>query len=457
MGKDEGMLGEARLKERIEYALSTSQADQTEVVVIRENEQLTRFANSYIHQNVSKDDLEIRVRAVLDKKIGVASTNDLSDLALRGVVESANTAASYQQRNPDFLSLPWPRPIPRIDGYVERTATCTPRKRAEAVKAICVPAKEKNLIASGALATREYEYAVGNSLGVFAYYPTTLADLRTVIMSDTGSGYAAAVSLDVDAIDAAAVGREAIDKALRSRNPVDIPPGDYTVILEEYAVGTLMPYLAYIGFGAQAFQEHQSFMYGKLGQKVTGENVTIWDDGLDPRNLPTPFDFEGVPKQRVDLITKGVVGGPVYDTYTAGKEPARVSTGHALPAPNDFGPFPWNVAMETGQATKEEMVASTRKGLWVTRMHYVRPVHPLKTVVTGMTRDGTFLIENGEIVAPVKNLRFTQSILEAFGEAEAISREAVLTREAFLEYFIGGMRVPALKLRKFAFTSATEF
>jgi PmbA protein len=451
------MLGEARLKERIDYALSTSKADQTEVVIVRENEQLTRFANSYIHQNVSKDDLEIRVRAVLDKKIGIASTNDLSDQALAGAVESAITAASYQQRNPDFLSLPWPRPIPRVDGYVERTATCTPRKRAEAARDICVPAKEQNLNASGALATREYEYTVGNSLGVFAYYPTTLADLRTVIMSDTGSGYAAAVSLDIDDIDAAALGREAIDKALRSRDPVDVPPGEYTVILEEYAVGTLMPYLAYIGFGAQAFQERQSFMYGKLGQKVTGENITIWDDGLDPGNLPMPFDFEGVPKTRVNLISKGVVGGPVYDTYTAGKEPARISTGHALPVPNDFGPFPWNVAMETGDASKEEMLASTKKGLWVTRMHYVRPVHPLKTVVTGMTRDGTFLIENGEIVAPVKNLRFTQSILGAFGETEQIGREAVLTREAFLENFIGGYRVPALKLRRFAFTSATEF
>jgi PmbA protein len=451
------MLGEAKLRERIEYALSTSKADQTEVVIVREREQLTRFANSYIHQNVSKDDVDIRVRAVLGKMIGIASTNDLSDQALLGVVESAATAASYQQKNPLFLSLPWPRPIPRIDGFVERTATCTPQRRAQAVKEICAPAKEQNLNASGAFATREYEYTVGNSLGVFAYYPTTLADLRTVIMSDTGSGYAAAISLDIDDLDAAAVGREAIDKALRSRNPVDVTPGDYTVILEEYAVGTLMPYLAYIGFGAQAFQEGQSFMSGKLGQKVTGDNITIWDDGLDLRTLPMAFDFEGVPKQRVDLITKGVVRGPVYDTYTAGKEPARTSTGHALPAPNDFGPFPWNVAMATGQATKQDMVASTKKGLWVTRVHYVRPVHPLKTVVTGMTRDGTFLIENGEIVAPVKNLRFTQSILEAFGEAEQIGREAVLTREAFLENFIGGTRVPALKLRRFAFTSATEF
>ena len=198
-------------------------------------------------------------------------------------------------------------------------------------------------------------------------------------------------------------------------------------------------------------------MASNLGHKVTGENVTIWDDGLDAGNLPMPFDFEGVPKQRVELISQGVARGPVYDTYTAGKEEGKTSTGHALPAPNSMGPFTWNLAMETGDASKEEMLASTSKGLWVTRVHYVRPVHPLKTVVTGMTRDGTFLIENGEIAGPVKNLRFTQSILDALNEAEKIGQGTKLTREAFLENFIGGIRVPALKLRRFAFTSATEF
>jgi PmbA protein len=451
------MLGEAQARERIEYALALSKADQTEVVLTGETTQLTRFANSYIHQNVARADLDLRVRAIVGKKIGIASTNDLDDAALQKVVESAETAARYQQDNPDFVSLPEPQPIPQVDGFVERTADCTPRRRAKAAKAICLPAREQGLNASGAFGTRSYEFAVGNSLGVFAYYPSTLADLRTVIMSDTGSGYAAACSLDVEEIDAESVGREAVDKALRSRDPVDVEPGEYTVILEEYAVGTLIPYLAYIGFGAQALQEGRSFMSGKLGQRVTGENISIWDDGLDPWNLPMPFDFEGVPKRKVELISSGTVQGPVYDTYTAGKEPGKESTGHALPAPNDMGPFPWNLAMATGQATKEEMLASTSKGLWVTRVHYVRPVHPLKTVVTGMTRDGTFLIEDGAIVAPVKNLRFTQSILEAFAQAEMIGREAKLTREAFLENFIGGVRVPALKLRRFAFTSATEF
>jgi len=451
------MLGEDKIRERIEYTLSISKTDQTEVVFMRETEQLTRFANSHIHQNVAKDELDFRVRVVVGKKIGIASTNDLSDAALQRAVDFATTAAKFQQDNPDFISLPEPQTFEALDGFVEGTAACTPQKRAEAVRSICLPSREHALNASGAFATRSFEYGVGNSLGVFVYYPTTLADLRTVIMSDTGSGYAAAASLDVEEIDAEAVGQEAIEKALCSRNPVDVPPGDYTVILEEYAVSLLLTYLAYMGFGALALQEGRSFMVGKLGKKVAGDSVSIWDDGLHPKNLPMPFDFEGVPKQRVDFIANGVASGVVYDSYTAGREGEKESTGHALPAPNSIGPFPWNVAMDPGEATKEEMLASTDRGLWVTRFHYVRPVHPLRTIVTGMTRDGTFLIEDGELVGPVKNLRFTQSILEALSGVERIGRDSKIGREGFMENFIGGVRVPALKIGRFTFTSATEF
>lgn len=451
------MLGESRMRDRIQHILSLSKADQTEAIFIRENEQLTRFANSYIHQNTAKEEIELRVRVAVGKKIGVASTNDLSDAALQRVVDSAMTVASFQQDNPDFISLPEPQPIKEVEGFIERTAACTPERRAQAAKSICLPSREQGLNASGAFATRSFEYAVGNSLGLFAYYPTTLADMRTVIMSDTGSGYAAATSLDVEDIDAESLGREAMDKAMRARNPLDISPGEYTVILEEYAVNVMIAYLAYMGFSGLAVQEGRSFMRGKLGEKVTGENISIWDDGLDPKNLPMPFDFEGVPKQRVDFIKKGVVGDVVYDSYTAGKEDGKSSTGHALPAPNTFGPFPWNMAMGPGTATKDEMLASTKKGLWVTRLWYVRPVHPLKTIITGMTRDGTFLIEDGDFVGPVKNLRFTQSVLEALSEVQMTGREAKLGREAFMENFIGGIRVPALKIGKFTFTSTTEF
>jgi predicted Zn-dependent protease len=295
---------------------------------------------------------------------------------------------------------------------------------------------------------------VANSLGTFAYYPTTSADINTVVMGDTSSGYASALALDVWDLDLEALAREAVTKCLRSQNPRPLEPGEYTVILEPYAVQDLVQMMAWTGFSALAYQEGRSFMAGKIGQQIVDPRVSIWDDGLSAEGLPWPFDFEGVPKQRVDLIEKGVARGVVYDSYRAGKEGGQASTGHALPAPNAFGPFPLNTFFAQGTSTVEEMIAGTERGLYVTRFHYTRPVEPSKVVVTGMTRDGTFLIEDGEIASPVKNLRFTQSYLEALNRVEMIGREprlllgmAGMARES----------VPALKLDKFTFTGATEF
>jgi predicted Zn-dependent protease len=211
----------------------------------------------------------------------------------------------------------------------------------------------------------------------------------------------------------------------------------------------MVNYMSYLGFSAQALQEGRSFM--RLGEQLVGPEITIWDDARDPSGIPVPFDFEGVPKQRLEIITQGVARAVAYDSYTAGREPGRVSTGHALPAPNSFGPVPHNLFLAPGSTPRRELGRSIQRGLWVTRFHYVNPVHPLKAILTGMTRDGTFLIENGEITRPVKDLRFTQSILEALSGVAAIGRETRLSGG-----FFGGVRVPALHLRRFRFTSATR-
>ena len=446
------MLGEARIKEIAERVLALSTADQTEVVILGEENRLTRFANSYIHQNVAEKNAQIRVRTVMGKKIGVATTNDLSDEALTQAVESAIGAAKLQRENPDFRSLPSPQPISKVKGFAETTAGCTPEKRAQAASIICRRATEEGLNASGAFTTAVQEIAVANSLGVFAYYPTALADLEIVIMADSGSGYAHATSVDVTQIDAQALGQEAIEKALRSRDPIEIEPGDYTVILEEHAVEEMLFYLTYLGCGALAVQEQRSFMTDRFGEKIVGRNISLWDDGLDPQGLPMPFDYEGVPKRKVAFIREGLATSVVYDTYTAGRE-EKESTGHALPAPNPYGPFSMNRFLAPGQATKEEMLASTERGIWVTRFHYMNPVHPFKTIITGMTRDGTFLIERGEITRPIKNLRFTQSILEALSSVEMIGKE----RKLLLSSSLGCGCVPALKIDNFTFTGVTEF
>ena len=237
-----------------------------------------------------------------------------------------------------------------------------------------------------------------------------------------------------------------IDKAQRNQNAQPVEPGVYEVVLEEYAVAEMLEFMSFMGFSALAAQEERSFM--RLGEKITGDQVSIWDDGLDRTGLPASFDFEGVPKQRVDLITGGVASGLVYDMQTA-QRAGRESTGHGLPAPNTEGPFAVNLFMQPGTAAKAELASDIKRGIWVTRFWYVRIVHPKASIITGMTREGTFLIENGRITRPVKDLRFTQSVLEALQGTLALSRSTKLE----IGEFIGASRVPAVRLKAFTFTS----
>jgi PmbA protein len=445
------MFGEQELRRVTDAVLSASAAEETEVLISARDSQLTRFAGSYIHQNVAERDRTVRVRVIVGKRSGVASTNDVSEAGLQSVVARATDSAGAQPENPGLLPMPGGRPIPQVAAFGEATASCSPDTRAEAVGTICDLAREAGLVASGAFTTGQQELVVANSLGLFAYHPSTVADLNTVIMGDDSSGYASRTDLDVCRIDAEAAGREAVNKALRSRAPRDLGPGVYPVFLESYAVGDMLMYMAYLGFGALAVQEGRSFLAGHLGERVFDRQISIWDDGLDPAGLPLPFDFEGVPKQRVDIIRDGVAAGVVYDRETAARE-GRESTGHGLPAPNTRGPMATNLFMAPGQATREDMLRSLDRGLWVTRFHYVNPVHPLRAVLTGMTRDGTFLIENGQVTTPVKNLRFTQSALEALNHVVGVSARTALARTRF-----GGWRAPDLALGEFRFSGTTEF
>ncbi len=447
------MIGEKGVRTIADVVLAASPAAQTEVLVLAENSALTRFANSHIHQNVAETNAEVRVRAVLDKRIGVASTNDLRPEGLKEAANSAVQAAELQRENPDFRSLPGPEPVAEVGGYFPSTAGASPQQRAEAVGGICGRARAAGLEAYGALTTAVQELGVINSLGIFAYHASTLADLKTVVMGESGSGWAQATCPDLSAIDASEVGREAVQTAQQSQHPREIGPGSYTAILQPYAVEELLFYLAYMGLGATAFQEGRSFMSDRIGDRIAAPNVSLWDDGLDPDGLLTPFDHEGMPKRRVDMIRDGIARGVVYDSYTAGREEGRKSTGHALPAPNPFGPFPSHMVMASGETTLDEMVQDTEHGVLITRLWYVNPVHPRKAVVTGMTRDGTFLIEKGEIVGPVKNLRFTQSILEMLRATISIGRQ----RKLLLDQYFGSSRVPALKVGEFQTTGATVF
>jgi predicted Zn-dependent protease len=446
------MLGADKIREITNQVLAYSKANQAEVIFSGTDSALTRFANSHIHQNVAESNTEIRVRVVYGKKTGVASSNDTSPEALKRTVDTARVIAQLQPENPEFKSLPSPAPIQNVQAFVERTARFTPDQRAQVVSVLCRKAKEKGVVAAGAFTTTSFEIAVANSLGVFAYHPGTAADLNTVMMSDTGSGYAAFAHQDAGQVNAEALANEAIDKALKGRNPETLEPGEYTVLLEEYAVTDLLDFLSYLSFSALAVQEERSFMKGKLGERVMSDNVTIWDDGCAADTIALPFDYEGVPREKVTFVENGIARGVVYDTLTAQRE-NRASTGHSLPAPNSSGPYAMHMFMGPGSTPRGEMCKSVERGVWVTRFWYTRVVHPLKVVMTGMTRDGTFLVEKGEITRPVKNLRFTTSYLDALNNVRAISRETKLFRD---DWSGAAHRVPALLVDGFRFTGITQ-
>ena len=303
--------------------------------------------------------------------------------------------------------------------------------------------------AYGSFATGTESTAIVNSKGIRASGTRTVAQLLTVSMGpDGGSGYAEQASVDATTIDAAAIGREASDKARATANAVAIDAGDYPVVLEEYAVVDLLDMLGYLGFSALAVQEERSFV--EIGKRIGSDLVSIVDDGRDPAGLPMGFDYEGVAKTRVTLLDAGVCRGVVYDSQTAARDGVK-STGHGLPAPNPYGPFPLNQVMAAGTASRDELIGGLDRGLLVTRFHYTNPVHPKLAIVTGMTRDGTFLVEGGRILGPVRNLRFTQSYLEAMAGTVAVARE-----RKTLKGFLGGVVVPALRIEGWTFTGTTE-
>ncbi|HEY6411576.1 MAG TPA: TldD/PmbA family protein [Ktedonobacteraceae bacterium] len=440
---------ETSVRALLQKVLNYSQADQTEAVFLGTESALTRFANNGIHQNVAESNHELRVRAVAGKRVGVATTNCLDDDSLRRVTEQALEIARLQPENPEFHSLPEPRPLVPAAGYSERTAQFSPEERAQRVGIIVRLARERGLEAAGAFSTNATQVAVANSLGIYAYEPRTDSECHAVVMADErGSGYTQRMATDASILDFETMAREAVEKAQRSRNPIDIALGEYQVVLDTYAVGDMLQNLSFMGLSATAVQEERSFMNGQFGKQLLDPRVTIYDDGHDAAGLPQAFDYEGVPKQRVVMFDHGVANAVVYDSFTAARE-GKPNTGHALPAPNSFGPAPTNTMMEAGDASMEELIRGVERGLYITRFHYTNTVHPVKTLFTGMTRDGTFLIEHGELGRPVKKLRFTQSILEALGSTQAIGRERVQCSDYL------SIVAPALRIGRFNFTGIT--
>jgi PmbA protein len=450
------MIGADRIHSTLQSVLDLKLGDQAEAVFIGSESGLTRFANSTIHQNVAETQSKVYFRVVIGKKIGVSSTNSFTGADLKRAYRSAAKIAKVQKENPHFISLPKPATYVPISTFFEGTAKFTPRQRAIKVKAIIDRASKKNCTVAGSLSSGSGELAVVNTLGVKAHQCISAATVNVIAMAANSSGYAEGLSRNVEDLDFRAIAATAVDKAVRCANPVEMPPGDYEVILEPPAVAELIEWVNYIGFGSKPFQENTSFMSGRLGEKITGDSVTIYDDGTDPSAIAFPFDFEGVPKRRVELITGGVARGVVYDSMTAARD-GRESTGNALtPDASGEGGLALNVFVQGGQSSLAEMIGNVENGLLVTRFHYINGfIDTPHAVLTGMTRDGLMRIKNGRLKGGVKNLRFTDSILRAFESIKALSAERRLINAWWDS--LGCIAAPTMHLGSFRFTGQTDF
>ena len=444
------LLSDAEMRLIAEKIFKFSDADETEVEICAVTDALTRFANNTIHQNVAEQSLAVSVRAVSDGRTARATTNKTDDDSLRRVVETAKSLARSQPRNPDLLSMPGPQKYTKVSRYFENTAHATPADRARAVARVAELAEKNKQSAAGIFSTGVVQTAIANTRGLFASHRQTRAEFSITILEPDSSGWAKSNSPDLHQLDPVAMARSASEKAAASRHPTEAAPGRWTVILEPSAALDLVGFLFY-DFSATAMADQRSCFTKRMGQRILGENITLHDDVHHPLQSGAPFDGEGIPRQRILLIEKGVPSNLVYSRASAKKMKAK-PTGHGFPLPNEMGEAPMNLVFSGGNSSLDEMVRTTDRGILVTRVWYIRDVDPYEKVLTGMTRDGTFLIQDGRIAGGLRNFRFNQSILELLSNVELLGPAV---RAAGEESF--DMVVPPMKARNFHFSEVTKF
>lgn len=437
----------------LDAAVKRSPGDSTELVYSESREATTRFAENVIHQSMDSTDARVIVRLVKDGRVAVSATNDLTDSGLDRLLADAAQIASLLEPDPSFPGLAASAPTIAVNAFSEATERSAPDSRAEAIAQIAKQAQSQNLQTSGVYQTEMQAFAVANSLDVRQWHSETRGEL-SISMSDDpslGQGWSIGADRDVTGMDPARLGAVATDKAVRSRNPEAIPAGDHTVILEPAAVGQMLLFLGFLAFSGKSFAQGRGVLSGKIGEKVTGDNITISDDPYLPQYPGMPFDYEGTPKQKVMLIENGIARGVVHDRRSAKMVGGVESTGHALPPDNARGPYPKNLVMNAGTVSLDEMVASTERGILVTHFWYLNYLNPMNAQLTGTTRDGTFLIENGKVTQPIRNMRATPAVLDVLSRVEMIGKERTLYPQ-----YSAMMFVPALKIAAFPFVEDTE-
>src|ERR1700677_4555567 len=445
-----------------------STADEVEVLFSGGKFALTRFANNTIHQNVADENHVVSVRTVFGGRTARAFTNKLDDDSLRRVVESSEALAKVQHADPDLLPVPDAQEGGPVSAsvfptrYFEQTAAITPELRADGVRKIVDVAKRHKLTTAGIFSSSESVEGIFNSRGLSKWHTQTLAETSITMLADDSSGWQKANSPDAANVNPLALAEIAAQKALDSAHPAEIPAGKYTVILEPAAVLDIVGFMFW-DYSGMALLDQRSFLTGRIGSKLFGENITIWDDVAHPLQTGAPYDGEGMQRQRVPLVENGVVNRVVYARATAkrmkgSEQKVHVgpveATGHGFALPNEMGEMPLNIVFAAPQDPKTlaQMIASTERGVLVTRLWYIREVDAYEKIVTGMTRDGTFLVQDGKVRQGVRNFRFNQSLIHLLSDVESMS---VPVRSCGEESF--DMVVPAMKIRDFNFTEVTRF
>jgi predicted Zn-dependent protease len=434
------------------HALQASDADQTDVRINTTDSALTRFSHSEIHQNTYEREASITITARLGQREGRVITNVLTPEAVTQTVQRAIAAARISQPNPELADLPTgPFEYPFKVPYYEATAACTPEERAALVIKGFEAGEDSEFSASGILRTGQLNCVVANNLGVEAAANTTHATYQVVWGGTNSSGKSERQVRNLRDIDIEEHSTAAYAIARRSQNPrSDVETGKYTVVLGPNCIATMLGFLTRLGFSGQRYNDGASFMCGQLGEPVTGNQITIIDDPLDERTLSLPFDNSGVPRQRLVLIESGVARAVAHDANTARKA-GTVSTGH------DTGfrfPAPGSLVLQPGISESADLIAGVEHGIFVNNFHYTNVVDPMATVITGMTRDGTFLIENGKLTSGLTNFRFTQNVLEALRNVTGMSSDQV-HQAAF--WGAGSVVPETMRIDNFNFSGKTDF
>ncbi len=446
------MLTENELQSIAERAIKMCDGVDAEILLSSSDSALTRFSENTITQNVASQGLGLTVRLIKDGRTGKAETGYVTDEGIRNCIDTAKAVLKVTNPDPEVLPLVGKQSYKKQETFAAATVDASPELRADGVVKAIELFKKDGLAGAGIFSSGGSASYQANNAGMRAHYATSDASFSISAMSGDSSGWAESFDHEIGKIDVLKVAEIAAKKALAGKQPASVEPGAWTVVLEPAAVSDILMFMAWEPFNGLALAEERSCFSGKIGQKVVGENITITDDCYHPLSIGMPFDFEGSPRKRVPLIENGVFRGTVHDRRTA-KKCGVEDTGHSLPQPNAWGPVPGNMIVSAGNSNLVEMIASTKHGLLVTRFHYCNLLNPMTMSITGMTRDGLFLIENGKVTKGVKNLRFTESILHALANVESLSKELYRT-ETF--WGGGGTVVPAMKINDFHFTSKTE-